>query len=155
MEPEFIYKVIASIVVGGSWVAGSTVLVDKLGTKTGGLIAGLPSTVVVALFFIGLSQGTSAVVAATTVVPLTFAVNGPFLLAYAALAKRGWWHAMVPAVGIWFGLSYLIIVFRPDDFFWGVVICGLVLTLVTVIFERAFNASSAAGHPHPRRSLRA
>ena len=77
--------------------------------------------------------------------PLAFAVNGPFLLAYAALAKRGWWQAMVPALGIWFGLSYLIIVFRLDNFFWGVGICGLVLTLVTIIFERTFNALSTAG----------
>ena len=133
MQPDFIYKVIASIIIGGAWVALSTVLVDKLGTKTGGLIAGLPSTVVV-------------------VVPLAFAVNGPFLLAYAALAKRGWRQAMVPAVGVWFGLSYLIIVFRLDEFFWGVGICGLVLILVTVIFERTFNVQRLmhSGAPIPK-----
>jgi len=43
--------------------------VDKFGTKVGGLIAGLPSTVVVALFFIGLSQGVQNVVESTSVVP--------------------------------------------------------------------------------------
>ncbi len=51
MDQAFLFKVVLSMIIGGIWVVASTVIVDKFGTKLGGLIAGLPSTVVVALTF--------------------------------------------------------------------------------------------------------
>lgn len=116
MEQSFIIKVVLSVIVGGIWVASSTVIVDKFGTKIGGLVAGLPSTVVVALFFIGLSQGAKNAVESTTVVLFAFAANGPFMLIYAALSKKGLWQSMGTAISVWFGVSYLIILFNFDNF---------------------------------------
>lgn len=133
------------MVIGGVWVVGSTVIVDKFGTKLGGLIAGLPSTVVVALYFIGLSQGTETAVQSTIVVPLAFAVNGPFMLVYAFLSKRGLWQSMLTALAVWFVLSYLIIVFHLNNFIIGLVICILVLISSIYIFERKFSAISSLG----------
>lgn len=145
MEQDFIIKVILSVIVGGIWVASSTVIVDKFGTKVGGLIAGLPSTVVVALFFIGLSQGVENVVESTSVVPLVFAANGPFMLVYAALSKKGLWQSMGAALLVWFGISYLIIIFDFSNFNWGLAICILVLIISTIIFEKTFSAFSIEG----------
>lgn len=145
MEQDFIIKILLSVIVGGIWVASSTIIVDKFGTKVGGLIAGLPSTVVVALFFIGLSQGVQKVLESTSVVPLAFAANGPFMLIYAALSKRGIWQAMGAAILVWFGISYLIILFDFNDFNWGLVICILVLIISAIIFEKTFRARSIAG----------
>lgn len=145
MDQAFLFKVFLSMVIGGAWVVGSTVIVDKFGTKLGGLIAGLPSTVVVALYFIGLSQGTQTAVQSTTVIPLAFAVNGPFMLVYAFLSKRGLWQSMPAALGAWFVLSYLIIAFRIHNFIIGLAICISVLITCIYIFERKFSAVSSSG----------
>lgn len=142
MKQDFIINVVLSVIVGGIWVASSTVIVDKFGTKVGGLIAGLPSTVVVALFFIGLSQGVESVVESTSVVPLAFAANGPFMLVYAALSKKGLWQSMGAALLVWFGISYLIMFFNLSNFNWGLAVCILVLIISTIIFEKAFRALS-------------
>lgn len=145
MDHSFLLKVILSVIIGGTWVALSTLIVDKFGTKVGGLIAGLPSTVVVALFFIGLSQGVENVIKSTAVVPLAFAANGPFMLVYAALSKKRLLQSMGAALLAWFGCSYLIILFQFDNFNWGLTICILVLIVCTIIFEKVFVASSISG----------
>ncbi|WP_419802644.1 DUF3147 family protein [Mucilaginibacter sp.] len=145
MDHAILFKVILSMVIGGVWVLGSTVIVDKFGTKIGGLIAGLPSTVVVALYFIGLSQGTQTAVQSTVVIPLAFAVNGPFMLAYAYLSKRGLWQSILSALAVWFVLSYLIIAFHLHNFIVGLVICISVLIFSIIIFENKFSAISSLG----------
>jgi uncharacterized membrane protein (GlpM family) len=145
MDQAFLFKVVLSMIIGGIWVVASTVVVDKFGTKLGGLIAGLPSTVVVALYFIGLSQGAQTAIQSTIVIPLAFAVNGPFMLVYAFLSKRGLWQSMLTALGVWFVLSYLIIVFPLHNFIIGLVICILVLISSIYIFESRFNAVSSLG----------
>ena len=145
MDHSFFIKVILSIIIGGTWVALSALIVEKFGTKVGGLIAGLPSTVVVALFFIGLSQGVESVIKSTTVVPLAFAANGPFMLVYAALSKKGLLQSMLAALLAWFGCSYMIILFHFDNFNWGLAICSLVLIVCTIIFEKIFAATSISG----------
>ncbi|MET4082705.1 putative membrane protein (GlpM family) [Pedobacter sp. UYP30] len=145
MDQAFVIKVMLSVIIGGIWVALSTVIVNKFGTKVGGLIAGLPSTVVVALFFIGLSQGVESVVKSTAVVPLAFAANGPFMLVYAAASKKGLWQSMGGALLTWFVCSYIIILFRFNNFNWGLAICILVLFVCAIIFEKTFGASSISG----------
>ncbi|MCC4227156.1 DUF3147 family protein [Zunongwangia profunda] len=153
MEQDFIIKVVLSLIVGGIWVASSTVVVDKFGTKVGGLIAGLPSTVVIALFFIGLNQGVESVVASTSVVPLAFAANGPFMLVYAALSKKGLWLSMGAALLVWFGISYLIILLDFNNFSWGLGICIVVLIVSTIIFEKTFSALSVVGQKTEYKGL--
>jgi len=48
----FLLKLILSFALGAVWVVAATVLAEKLGPKTGGLIAGLPLTVTLGLFFL-------------------------------------------------------------------------------------------------------
>ncbi|MBN1224817.1 MAG: DUF3147 family protein, partial [Candidatus Aminicenantes bacterium] len=53
MTKIFLIKLVLSFFVGGAWVAAATLIADKYGTKIGGIIIGLPSTLLVSLFFIG------------------------------------------------------------------------------------------------------
>src|SRR3990170_3753635 len=81
MDP-FLLKLVLSFVVGGSWIAAVTVLAERHGTKVGGLIGGIPSTVIVTYFFIGWTQGPDQVLQATTIFPLAFSVNYVFFIVY-------------------------------------------------------------------------
>ena len=67
-------------------------------------MAGLPSAVVVALFFIGWTQSPEAGVQATTLVPASVGVAALFNVVYAALYPRGFGRALAAALAVWFGL---------------------------------------------------
>ena len=56
MDYTFWYKLLLSFLVGGCWVTLTTIIAEKFGSKIGGLLGGLPSTIVVSLLFIGLTQ---------------------------------------------------------------------------------------------------
>jgi len=52
----------------------STIAAERFGSKIGGLIGGLPSTVIVTLFFIGLTQTPQVAASATTIIPLSMSL---------------------------------------------------------------------------------
>jgi Ca2+/H+ antiporter len=89
MDPSFFYNLVLSFVVGSTWVTLTNVIAEKYGSKIGGFIGGLPSTVVVALLFIALTQTTPAAIEATTIMPVAQGLNGLFTISYILSIRRG------------------------------------------------------------------
>jgi uncharacterized membrane protein (GlpM family) len=109
MEP-FIIKVLLSLVVGIVWVAASTYLAERVGGRLGGLIAGLPSTAVISLMFIGITQGVSAAMTASAIVPLSSGLYCFYFITYLLLSKRSFTAGFAGSLVVWFmcaaGASY-------------------------------------------------
>ncbi len=104
MDTLFWYKLLQSFLVGSIWITASTLIAEKYGSKIGGFIGGLPSTIIIALLFIGITQSPEAAVRATTVVPLTMGINGIFTLVYLISIKRGLPIALTRAFLVWIAL---------------------------------------------------
>lgn len=119
---EFTLKVILSFVVGGLYVSTIVWAAEKLGSKIGGAIAGIPSTLLVSLAFINLAEGPVATKAASAIVPLL--ITAALFYAYifvesAQFLKTSYKHiaATLFAVIGWAGLSLAIrAVFKGADF---------------------------------------
>jgi hypothetical protein len=105
MESIFWYKLALSFLVGSGWVALSTVAAERYGSKVGGLIGGLPSTVFVSLLFIGITQTPLAASETTTLMPVIQGVNGIFIIVYLLLVGRGLAAGLSGALGVWFLLA--------------------------------------------------
>ncbi len=105
MDTLFWFKLLQSFLVGSIWITLSTLIAEKYGSKIGGFIGGLPSTIIIALLFIGINQSPEAAVTATTVVPLMMGINGIFTLVYLVSVKRGLVTALVRAFLVWLALA--------------------------------------------------
>lgn len=101
MDP-FITRLLLSVIVGATWVSVSTIIAEKVSGKIGGLILGLPTTAVVSLLFIGLTQDLSAATEASIVVPFSSGVYCFFFLTYLQLTKRGFMPGLVGSLTVWF-----------------------------------------------------
>jgi hypothetical protein len=112
MDGSFLVKLALTFVVGGLWVMVSTAVADRAGAKIGGWFGGLPSTVAVALFFIGLVQGLDAAAEATTMIPLVAGVNGLFLVVYILGSRRKFSHGFGPALLAWSAFATMAILMR-------------------------------------------
>jgi uncharacterized membrane protein (GlpM family) len=108
VTPQFWHQLGLAFVVGGLWVALTTVVAEKRGTRMGGFIGGLPSTALLSLFFIGLTQTPPAAVQATTVMPLVQGINGIFILVFVLLAGRGLAAAVPLALIGWFLAAFFL-----------------------------------------------
>lgn len=125
MDSIFWYKLALSFVVGSGWVALSTVAADRYGSKIGGLIGGLPSTVFVSLLFIGFTQTPLVASETTTLMPVTQGINGIFIIVYLLLVKRGLVAGLLSALGAWFILAGCIAAIGIQHFW--VSLCGWAL----------------------------
>jgi uncharacterized membrane protein (GlpM family) len=136
--------ILLSLLVGGIWIALTTVLAEKFGSKIGGFIGGLPSTAAVSLFFIGLTQSPETAAQAATVFPLSYAVTGLFLVLYALLWRLGFLSALLLSLSAWFGLSSCVVVFHLENFSLSVGAYVLFFALAVYILEFKMKLPSTA-----------
>ncbi|OPY74580.1 MAG: hypothetical protein A4E64_02239 [Syntrophorhabdus sp. PtaU1.Bin058] len=116
MIDPFVLKLALSFITGSLWITIGTVLAERYGTKIGGLVAGLPSTALVSLFFIAWTQSLETAVAATTIVPVVGGINCLFIIVYIYLLRINFWFAFAGALAAWFLLSLVPVVMRFDSF---------------------------------------
>ncbi|MDP7285592.1 MAG: DUF3147 family protein [Dehalococcoidales bacterium] len=142
MDDIFFLKLALSFIVGGAWITLATVLAEKFGTKLGGVIAGLPSTTAIALFFIAWSQTPFFASEATTIMPVVMGINSLFVLVYSRLTRYSFWFSLITALGIWFALSFGLVLIEFDNFILALVIFTVVLAFSYFILEKKSGITS-------------
>lgn len=145
MDTLFIFKLILSFIVGGLWVVLATVAADKLGPKIGGLLSGLPSTVVLGLFFLAWTQNPATAVQATTVIPLVAGINSLFLVSYVYFVKKNIWQAVLSSLTLWLILSYALVKTRFNNYPVSLLGYGFLLLISFLLMERVFRIASIKG----------
>jgi hypothetical protein len=132
-------------VVGSLWITIGTVLAERWGTKIGGLVAGLPSTILISLFFIGWTQSTRVAVDATTIVPIIGGINCLFVITYIVLLKVNFWIAIGGAFVLWSGLSSGLIITGFNSFTISMMSYVCVVVISHVVLEKGFKVKSETG----------
>ena len=143
MDASFLLKLGLSFVIGSLWVTLTTQSAERFGSKVGGLIGGLPSTVVVALLFIGLTQSPEVAAQTTTVMPLAQGLNGLFVLTFMVFIQRGLWAGLSSAMFVWLVQSALLYLVKINVFWvsvvgWLALLAFCSLALVKWMNVRAF-----------------
>ncbi len=145
MNSLFLFQLVITFLVGSLWLTSATLLAEKFGSKIGGVIAGMPSSIVIALFFIGWTQTPVAASQATVVVPLVMGIDGLFILTYAFLVRRSFPLALLSSLLVWLCLSFLLVLIHFHSF--GLSLLGfLVLLLLSYgVMEYVLRVKSLAG----------
>jgi hypothetical protein len=145
MDNIFVFKLVLSFIIGSLWITMGTVLAEKYGTKIGGLIAGLPSTILISLFFIAWTQSTHVAVDATTIVPMIGGINCLFIVAYIFLLRLNFWVALGGAFLVWALLSFCLVVIGFNSF--AISLTGYVVLVIIshTIVEKGLKVRSESG----------
>jgi hypothetical protein len=142
----FFLKLLLTFAVGSAVITCATIAAEKFGSKAGGLIAGIPSTVPIALFFLGLTQDAHAAAEATCVVPMVMGFSGVFLVVYDLLTRnRGFLLGIAGALAAWFALSALVYFLRVNDFALSLAVFVLLLAGSYTVLEKILKIPSASG----------
>jgi hypothetical protein len=132
MSP-FQLQVCLSFLIAGSLIAALTLFAEKLGSRLGGLIANLPSNILVTMIFISLAQGTGFVVDMTPAISVGMLVDTFFLLVMVMLLNYGIWAAMTGSLLTWFVLAILASVL-PAGGLWLNTAIYLLVTLAVYLY---------------------
>ncbi|MGD8340213.1 MAG: hypothetical protein PVH89_05490 [Gammaproteobacteria bacterium] len=134
-------------------------MAERWGTRIGGMLSGLPSTVVVAFSFIAVTQGAEQAYLATESFPLTFSFNAIAVAAYLALARHGSAAGLTGLVLAWLALQAGFVAFaravQPVTHGMSFILWLLVLVAMTATLRKFFPVPFAKGsaHAHSRGEL--
>lgn len=147
MNSLFWYKILLSFIVGGIWVTLTTIIAEKFGSKTGGLMGGLPSTIVVALLFIGLTQSAEIAAQATTIVPLAHGFNTFFILTFIWAIPGGLKRAVPLSLLVWFLSAGLLVILNIERYW--ISLSGWLVFLITayLLLEKILRIHSYVNIP--------
>ena len=145
LDQSFLIKLALSFLVGSIWITSVTVIAERFGSKIGGFIGGLPSTIVVALIFIGLSQSTQDASRAAAMIPLVMGVNALFILIYLALVHGGLVRALLSALFIWFVIIAIVVWTGVESALVSFLVWSIALGLAYYITEHVMGIAHMGG----------
>lgn len=137
MTPNEITALRAAIafVVAGSYVVVMARMAEKFGSKVGGLLLALPSTIFVGISFITWQQGHQGLRSASAVLPATIAAAAIFLVVFVMLSKRGLVVSYVSATLVWLAITLPLALLHVHNVYFTTSI-GVLLLAVAVYFFR-------------------
>lgn len=132
----FWLRIVLSFIVGGLYIGGLTRLSEKVGSKLGGLLIGMPSIVLIGLIFIAWNQNSAALVEATSIMPATIAASSIFLMAFILLYRFGLAKAYLAALAIWFVLNLPLVFYKVTHIGIAIMIAAVLLSISTTFFHK-------------------
>lgn len=142
MEP-FHVKLLLSFIVGGTLITLATIAAEKFGSKIGGLIAGVPSTVLVSLAFIAWTQGSEQVFDVVTVIPFAISINCLYVTTYVFLSMRiAWVLSVVTGLLVWLVAQNVVVALDINHVLPNIVIGSVIIAASYYILERVLKIRS-------------
>ncbi len=135
MEKAFLLKTIISFVVAGIWIGGATLFAERLGSKKGGLITNLPSTVLIALVFVALVQDARFAANATDAVPIGMLISTFFLLVFILLLKYGLIKTILLSLSVWFVLAFVAQKIHLSNIFFNIILYFITAVSSYILLE--------------------
>jgi uncharacterized membrane protein (GlpM family) len=137
MSPDEVtaLRTLIAFLVAGSYVVVMTRMAEKFGSKAGGLLLALPSTIFVGVSFIAWQRGHDGLRQASAVLPTTIAAAAIFLVTFVVLSKRGLAVAYAGATVVWLAITFPLAFFRVHDVYVTTVFGVLLLTLAVAFFR--------------------
>jgi len=132
-------KILVSFVAAGVWIGAATLIAERLGSKKGGLISNLPSTVLIALVFVALIKNTRFAAEATDAVPMGMLIDTLFLFIFIILLKTGLFKTIIISLFTWIILAFFVRQIHSSNIVLNIIFYLLVVIITFVILEYKFN----------------
>lgn len=142
MDFIFLLKVVSSFVIAGSWIALSTMIAERMGSKIGGLISNLPSNILVSLIFIALVNDVSYVSNAAISIPLGISICTLFLVVFILFLKFSLLIAIIFSLLFWLLSAFLSSRLNLDNFYINIIISLVTIFLSALFLEKILKTPS-------------
>jgi len=112
MDPLYI-RIALSFTIAGIWIAAATFLGERLGSRKAGLIANMPSNILISLIFMALTRGPEYAAATTAGVPMGMMIDTVFLAVFIFALPAGLWKALAAALSAWALVAVFVLAVLP------------------------------------------
>ena len=117
-------------------------ITEKYGTKTGGILGSLPSTIIVAYIFIALNKGVIFASNSVAVVPAEIGINLVFLLIFSILVKKSIYLAFAGSFAVWTSLSFILYLADLKNIYVAMSIFFILMVFTFITIEKIIKIKS-------------
>jgi len=133
---SFLLQVVFPFALSAIIIILITIIAEQYGTKTGGILGTLPSTIIVAFIFISINKGVYFASQSAAVVPAEMGVNLIFLFIFALFSYRSMSLAIIASLTVWLLLTSLLFFLGLENIFVSIAIYTAALVFTFTILER-------------------
>jgi hypothetical protein len=119
-----------------------TIIAEKFGTRTGGILGTLPTTIIIAYIFIALNRGVEFASISVAVVPAEIGINLLFMFIIAVLIKRSIYVAFTISFAVWIFASFLLWYSNLENIYISVMIFFISMISTFIVLEKVKNIKS-------------
>ncbi len=141
----FLLKLLISFIIGSLWITGSTILAEKFGSKVGGVIAGMPSSIVIGLFFIGWTQTPLIAAQSAVIVPIAQGISALLVVMYVFLVRYNFPFSILVSLCMWFVLALGLVFFKFHNFSLSLSGFAFLLLICYLLLEYVLRVKSVPG----------
>jgi hypothetical protein len=145
----FALRVAASFVVAGTWIGAATLVAERYGSRVGGLVGNLPSTIVVSFIFIALTKNLAYTTRVAQAVPVGMTIDTVFMLLFVLGARLNLAAAIGASLAGWFAMAFAANSLGMPSWPVGCALCVGACALVFLIMEKGLKL-----HTHSARIVR-
>ncbi len=127
------FQVLLSFLIAGSWIALLTLMAERFGSKAGGLIANLPSNIMITLIFITISHGTGFVGVMLPAIPVGLLIDSVFLVVFILLLNYNLLISILGSLGCWIILALVANRIQMESL-WINIANYFIVTIVAFLF---------------------
>lgn len=133
---SLLFQVIIPFVLSAAIIILITIIAERYGTKTGGILGTLPSTIIVAFIFISLNKGVYFASQSAAIVPAEMGVNLLFLFIFALLSYHSIYVAITASLTVWVLFTSLLFVLNLENIFVSIAIYTAALIFTFMVLEQ-------------------
>ncbi len=133
---ELLIQTVLPFILSAFIVILITIIAEKYGTKVGGILGTLPSTIIIAFIFISINRGVIFASKSAVVVPAEMAINLLFLVLISTLVYRSFVSALVISLAFWAGLSTLLYFAGIENILISIILYALSLVFSFIFLEK-------------------
>jgi uncharacterized membrane protein (GlpM family) len=133
---EILLQTVLPFILSALVVILITVIAEKYGTKIGGILGTLPSTIIIAFIFIAVNKGINFATRSAAVVPAEMGINLIFLLIFVILAYRSTFKAITGSLIVWSILSAMLFLSSLENMLISIIVYILGLVTVFIVLEK-------------------
>jgi len=131
-----LYEFIIPFITAALAVVTITIIAERYGTKTGGIIGTLPSTIMIAFLFIAFNEGITVATQSVAVVPAEMGVNVMFLLLFTLFSYQSTTLALAVSLSIWTLLSLSLLLINLENILASLIVFVAAFFIAMLVFER-------------------
>ena len=137
MQELFFLQLVISFFVGAIFIVSLTFIAERFGGFVGGIIGGLPSTILVSLLFIAYTSGVDLAANVALLVPLVVTFACIFLISYVLLVEKvGVICAITCSLFIWIACSSVFYFSKPIGLLPALIAFLVLVTVILVSLDK-------------------